>query len=150
MRTIAVDCDLRRIHAWDSESGMVCYKAPDLGYLFEYIFAQDADTRVLFEIVGPIMHREGDARKLHHTHRWMIYNAAMAAHLDRWLREKGYDSPLVATSTAWTRGYTEKERHKIACADARNHDLRECQSMLAFHRAYPKPWVPLPAFLEAL
>ncbi len=167
MSVLAIDIDLGRITAVHSELGAIChgvepfFGAPMLGKA-----ASEADT-ILVEIAGPIMHHE----ESHSHRRWMIYNAVVAAKIvsafDR------YAPVLVATSTAWTKGYSEIERDAIAGIHplkyktvtrtkagkskvtrepiwAEPHDCREARCMIYFFLRDPKPWVPLDQYLKAL
>lgn len=144
---VAIDVDLRRIHAWSSKFGKLCYEEEDPFTVIKELDKLDpAPDLVLIEVAGPIMHREGGRQRMHHTHRWMIWNIAAVTTLANCLG----DVVLVAPSVKWTMGYTEKVRHKIAKADASNHDLRECQTMIAMYIHTPQQWVPYNKFLEEL
>lgn len=143
MSVIAVDCDLRRIHAWCSERGRVCYKAPDIQRILDYTRATDT---VIYEIAAPIPFRDGNHRKFL---SWMAYNNAIAGALHELCCAKSF---LVAGSTVWTLGYPEKDRHLLAGLDTKkdNHDLRECQAMIYFYSTNPGTWLPYPKYLESL
>jgi hypothetical protein len=56
--TIAIDCDLRRLHAWGTGCRRVCYNAP-LAQAIKHLQARRAavtDLVVLFEIASPIVY----------------------------------------------------------------------------------------------
>ncbi len=148
-RTIAVDCDLRRIHAWDSESGKVCYRSPDIGDLLRHV-DQVAPKLVLYEIASATDYTDAHSAAIRYNkRRWMLYNMYTAGTLYHMLAIRGVDM-LVSPSQLWTKGYSEEQRKEIAKCDASNHDLRECQAMLFFHSNSPKQWTPLTTFLQRL
>ena len=147
---IAVDVDLRKITAVN-ESSVICDRAPDLPCLVSPF------ETVLCEIAGPVMH-SADGRDAcpPGKRRWMLYNAAWIGGFAR------TNKVLVATSTAWTKGYKEAQRHAIAGMIPLKHkkdgspvykyahDVRECFAMLHFYHLDPKVWVPLSEYLENL
>lgn len=141
---IAIDVDLRRIHAWSRDHGPVCYKQPDLGLLLAKI--QPTPTTILMEVASATSYQDGDARKLFQKRRWMIYNMAIAGEFS--VRVARQHTFLVAPSSAWTKGYPEAVRQKMAKADAKNHDLREVQTMIYFHSIHPTAWVPYAEYLN--
>ncbi len=166
MSVLAIDIDLGRCTAVDSEHGLVCHLANpiDMGTGLAHAAAR-AET-VLIEIAGPIMHHE----ESHSHRRWMLYNVAVASMLS--IAWAGKDV-LVATSTAWTKGYSEIERDAIAGITptkyktvtrkkagksvvtrepiwAECHDVRECRCMIYFHARDPKPWMSLTQYLKEL
>jgi hypothetical protein len=147
--TIAIDCDLRRLHAWGTGCGRVCYNA-SLAQAIKHLQARRAavtDLVVLFEIASPIVYGSAqEAReRAYNTMRWAIYNAFAAGRI-----AAVFPGLLVAPSSAWTESHSEKQRHAMAATTASNHDLRECQAMLSFYRRNPVKWVPYHAYLEKL
>lgn len=113
---------------------------------------------ILCEIAGSIMHSvDGRDACPPGKRRWMLYNMG-------WIAQLAVTHPnvLVATSTAWTKGYKEAQRHSIAGMDPLKftkaghpvykyaHDVRECFAMLHFYHLDPKVWVPLSQYLENL
>lgn len=140
---VGVDIDLRKIYAWHSSHGALVNGTDDVGELFRALAAKPA--KILVEIAGPVDYSDNKAIA-HNKRRWTIYNVARAAMLHTMLP----DIVLVAPSSAWTHGYPKDVRHKLAKADAKNHDLRECQSMVWSYRMDPTRWRPLPEFLAAL
>lgn len=133
---ISIDVDLRRIHAWSRDHGTVCYKASSVAPLLEFVRSSDEPCIVLMEVASAQSYTDGDAAKLYNKRRWMIYNMAIAGELSVHL------GPLllVSPSSSWTCGYPEKERQLLAKADAKNHDLKECQTMIDFYRRAPNKW----------
>ncbi len=146
---IAVDVDLRRIHAWSKESGEICYKHPSLAVLLDRVNWPDIEQpTVIMEVSSAQSYQDGDARKLYQKRRWMIYNMAIAGELAVYLNTRA--TFLVAPSSAWTKGYEEKARHALAKADAKNHDLRECQAMIWSFGVNRKAWVPYRQYLDEI
>lgn len=162
MSRIAIDIDLGRVTVVHSESGVIAHGAdPDT---INWASCPGADL-ILSEIAGPILHHE----ESHSYRRWMLYNAIVAAQLER-----HFVGPvLVATSTAWTKGYSEVERDAITgilplryknvtrtkggnatvtrvAIWEEPHDVRECRCMLYFHQRDPSPWKPLTQYLKEL
>lgn len=166
MSVLAIDIDLGRITAVDSHRGVLCHGVDPFSAEGRFS-AVDVET-VLIEIAGPVMHHE----ESHSHRRWMLYNAAVASILVSSFVED-IDNVLVATSTDWTKGYSEIERDAVAGIRplkyktvtrkkggksvitrepiwAENHDTRECRAMLYFHARDPKPWKPLDQYLKDL
>ena len=151
---IAIDVDLRKITAVDTEGNVLCDR-DDLGPLA----SRFSFGPVICEIAGPVMH-SADGRDAcpPGKRRWMLYNMGWIARLAA-VRPT---SVLVATSTAWTKGYTESQRHAIAGMIPLKHkkdgtpvykyahDVRECFAMLHFYTLDPKVWVPFNTYLESL
>lgn len=156
---VAIDVDLGRYTAVSSTRGVLAHSEDPLRLSGPEI--SPSETLFLIEIAGPIMHRGGDQRILHHTHRWMIYNAAVVGILAHTF-ERQLDRVLVATSTAWTMGYPEAQRHQIAgiCPKKYSkrgvalydepHDIREARCMIYFYRRNPEVWKPLDQWLREL
>lgn len=140
MGLVAVDCDLRRIHAWSEETGALGTQEANPGFLLTTVAP---GSRVLFEIAGPIHYRDG-AGAAHNLMRWAIFNTATAAAL-----AQAFDL-LVAPSSVWTRGYDVKVRHKMAKCAGKNKDLRECEAMLWFYRRRPEDWIPYNDYINSL
>lgn len=157
---LAIDIDLGRCTAVHSERGVICHGvdmlAPGTG------FNLSAET-ILIEVAGPILHHD----ESHSYRRWMIYNSMTAALLVAALSPLA--KVLVATSTAWTKGYSEVERDAIAgilptkykMVTRKNkitreplwleaHDIRECRCMLYLFARDPKPWKSLTHYLKEL
>lgn len=164
MSVLAVDIDLGRITAVHSEKGVICHGQDPLANPARIVV--DAET-VLIEIAGPILHHE----ESHSYRRWMLYNVAVATVYATAFGP--YAKVLVATSTAWTKGYSEIERDAIAGITplkyktvtrkkanksvvtrepiwAEPHDVRECRCMLYMFARDPKPWKPLDQYLKEL
>lgn len=154
---IAVDVDLRKITAASDESSNVFFDRTDVA---PEIFARVAGPGpILCEIAGPVMH-SADGRDAcpPGKRRWMLYNASWIGQLSAFRP----GSVLVATSTAWTKGYKEAQRHAIAGMIPLKHkkdgtpvykyahDAREVFCMLHFYRLDPTVWVPLHTYLETL
>jgi hypothetical protein len=162
MSTLAIDIDLGRVTAVHSGLGVICH-----GVDPSTVCWPNADL-VLIEVAGPILHHE----ESHSYRRWMLYNVAVAVGLAH-----RYDSIMTpvrfATSTAWTKGYSEVQRDAIAGilplryknvtkkkgSNAtvtrvpiweEPHDVRECRCMLYLHQRDPKPWQPLAQYLKEL
>ncbi len=143
---IACDVDLRRIHAWSRNHGKVCYRSPSIRDLLTFVNSSTDDCIVLMEVASAQSYTDGDAAKLYNKRRWMIYNMAIAGELSVHI------GPilLVSPSSSWTMGYPEKARHALAKADASNHDLRECQTMLNFYDRAPNKWMPYDVFKDEI
>lgn len=140
-RVIAVDCDLHRIFAWDSELGEVCSGERTLDVLCIWLLAQPFDIQVIFEIASPVSGvRESGNSTIYQLTKWIIFNAATAAKLDGFLAGRGRPHLLVAPSNVWTKGYDLAKRHLLAGAKGDNKDLRECRSMLWFYDKDPGAW----------
>lgn len=139
---IAVDCDLGRMHAWSSEAGRVCYNEPLVNIVASHINALGPEL-VLFEIASPVMYGEivSDSKL-----SWALWNMAMAVRLERLLDMQ----MVVAPSHVWTLKHKEAVRHRLAQCLATNHDLRECEAMIWFHRHKPGDWINLTQYLHNL
>ncbi len=150
-RTVAVDCDLRRIHAWDSEVGKVCYKSPDLNDLLRHLeLHRNNEYTVLYEIASATDYTdEAGGAVRYNKRRWMLWNMATAVALSDKLAVRGV-TMLVSSSQSWTLGYSEEQRREICHPDKSNHDLRECQAMLFFYKSNPGLWQPLSQYLSRL
>lgn len=148
MHVLAIDCDLRRLHAVSTVAGRVCYNAPDLEQIRAFL-RTDRPEVVLFEMAGMVYGNKMKNAAIVNYMRWAIYNSVQAGVLnDICLHELGHGA-VFATSAIWTRGYNEKTRHIMAkCAGADNHDIRECRAMLYFHHCEPQRWVPLTHIME--
>lgn len=160
MRTLAIDIDLGRITMVDSVAGVLCHGVDPFDDDAPIKRTVAAPRLVLIEVAGPVMHHE----ESHSWRRWCIYNAIVAAQMvDTFARDD--IKCLVSTSTAWTKGYGEKERHAIAGMlplkhktgkgkkvpiYAEAHDIRECRAMLYFYQRDPTPWKPLDQYLKEL
>jgi hypothetical protein len=149
MRRLAIDCDLRAVYAWDTESGKVCSNAPDVDPVAAHVRANPVDV-VLFEIASPVSGARdavnGNAKN-YQLMKWIIFNATQAMRLTMLLPDTKI---LVAPSNKWTTGFQANARHKLVKATGSNHDLRECECMLWFHSQKPEPWVPLSQYLKEL
>ena len=159
---IAIDVDLRSITAVSTERGILCKQLRVTPDAFQKAYLpclqRWSDILLLLEIAGPVMHG-GTGRDAcpPGKRRWMIYNAAWVSEMCvRW------GNVRVATSTSWTMGYKESERHAIAgvlpmksdksgkAIYAENHDVREVRAMLHMHGVAPQRWSTLYDYLEAL
>ena len=158
MTTTAIDIDLNNFTVVDRAGAIWAHKAPwsERSYVLPRISQYGL---VLIEIAGPVMHHA----ESHSHRRWMIFNVAAAVQLAHMV---GLDRARFSTSTTWTKGYKEEDRHALAgimplkytltkkgkrtpiYADA--HDIRECKCMLYFHAHAPNAWVTLDEFLTAL
>jgi hypothetical protein len=157
---IAVDCDLRRVHAWCSSCGALGTKLGHVGFVLNHWHLHAALPVVtLFEIASPMSmagNRVGGAAMATNVMKWAIFNAAQAMALELGNVTYCHEWPqrgnrvLVSPSSTWTRGYDVKTRHEIANAKAKNKDLRECQAMIHFFGTNPKDWVGLPTYLDEL
>jgi hypothetical protein len=146
MKTIALDIDLNRIHAWSSASGQVCYNAPvpPLERLAEH-------DRILVEVASPFFYMARyNKGEVTNRMKWAIFNGIVTGQIFHYCQmNKIEDRLLVSPSSEWTLGYPEDIRIRIAgVQDKNNHDLRECQSMLFFHGRNPERWKPLPEYLS--
>lgn len=141
---VAIDCDLRRIHAWSARTGKVCYNEPNLARVVDYL-SMNRVTRILFEVAGVTYGDRGPAA-IRSQMRWAEYNLGIAG----WLHAMFSDQFRVAPSSVWTRGFDVKTRHKMSMATAKNKDLRECQAMLWFYAREPARWVSFPEYLNSL
>lgn len=158
---VAIDIDLGRFTVVVENGPVLAHGVDPLSDDAPLELPENVDT-VLIEVAGPIMHHE----ESHSHRRWMIYNAMMAVSV-----MGGYRMPwmnfLFASSTAWTNGFPEAERHAIAGMNplkyrkavkgrkpvpiyAEAHDIRECRAMLDFFRKCPKHWKPLDQYLKEL
>lgn len=135
---VAIDCDLRKLYAVDSNGVVLCNGGTD--------FEMPPHDTILFEIAGEIYQKHFGPQAVVNLMRWSIYNSARAGEFDR--RYPG--RVLVATSAKWSSGYTEEVRQKVAGATARNKHLRDAQAMIYFHRVNPGAWQPLHSYLEKL
>lgn len=168
MSVLAIDIDLGRITAVHSELGVIAHGENPFTPTFfgmKWKAALSAQT-ILVEVAGPIMHHE----ESHSHRRWMLYNVAVAATLaSSWAGK----NVLLATSTAWTKGFSEIDRASIAGIApkkyktvtrkkggrsvvtrepiwAEPHDVRECRTMIYFYARAPEPWKPLDQYLKEL
>lgn len=149
---VAIDCDLRRVHAVDEAGNVLCEAAPDIQAVADAVFMRDAT--ILFEIASAKDYTAGENNKAkdYHKRRWMLWNMAQAVHLTYLARA----TVLVSPSSLWTRGYPREVRHAMAKVSVRGRsaknlkDLREAQCMLWFHEHHPEAWMPLPHYLETL
>lgn len=153
----AVDIDLNRFTTANSQGGIHAHSAPWTEV--RNVFPRAApDGVVLIEVAGPVMHH----KESHSHRRWMIFNVAAAVELAHIV---GLDRARFSTSTVWTRGYSEEQRHALAGifpykrkvtrgksipVYADPHDVRECQCMLYMFSVNPKAWVTLPDLLASM
>lgn len=148
MHRLAVDIDLRRIHAWSSDSGRVMYKEPDWFAAAHAIKDMWPDV-VLFEIASPTMYDRNPGR-IRNRLRWALWNISAVSSMVHEL-ESGFGLDcLVSPSSLWTKGHAEELRHQLTKTTAKNHDLRECEAMLYYHSIHPEAWVPLPDYLASI
>lgn len=145
---LAIDIDLRRVHVvlvHGSERSVICVDAPveKAMPLVRGITLFYPQMPVLIEVADPTVYSGMNQRG---RLAWMVYNS--------WATAKITDAlplgtnVLVAPSSAWTCGYSEEVRHKmagvvpLAKTKAQNHDLNECQAMAWFYRERPNKWTP--------
>lgn len=145
---LAVDCDLRRVHAVDAAGQVICSQAPDIAPVEAWAYANRNGT-ILFEIASALDYTDSKA-VAHQKRRWTIYNVATAARLDAHCTQLGGPVVLVAPSHAWTQGHPLARRHLLAGCTQRQKDLREAEAMHWFHRHKPQDWRPLWHFLATL
>ncbi len=147
--TMAIDCDLRRVHAWCDQCGEVSKAHPNLGKILQH--CDKHSGTVLFEISSPVGYGHIESRAAAHVWtRWALWNISTGTFLDSVLRIGGKYELLVSPSNLWTHGYTLKVRHAAAQASASTKDVRECQTMLWMHQHQPTDWIPLAQYLENL
>lgn len=148
---IAFDVDYKRIHAWSTKIGRVCYNAPDWAEFADTIFMHDI---ILMEVFSPNFYQEMSGSKskeraiITNKMKMALFNARICGELFSWLRFKHGELTtgkfLVAPSSAWTLGFPEDVRHDMAGVTGQdNHDLRECRAMLFFHSRNPGQWQPV-------
>jgi hypothetical protein len=146
----AVDLDINRAHAWSNRHGKVQYNAVLDGDFVAALLASNPTT-ILIEVPGPALHRGAGHSSAYGSIRWMIHAGMAAGWLWARLLQAGYQGPILAApSTRWTRGYTEKVRHKLAGTLAPNHDLRECEAMIWFYIQDPTQWKPMHQYFKEL
>jgi hypothetical protein len=157
---VAIDIDLRSITAVSTTRGSLCkqYAIHPAAFYKAFLSSSPEEILVLCEIAGPVMHATSNRDACPPgKRRWMIYNAAWVSELCAL-----WENTRVATSTAWTKGYTEAARHAIAGIHpiktdkngrsiyADPHDVREVRAMLCMHHLAPQAWVPIYDYLEKL
>lgn len=141
--TLAVDCDLRKVFAYDSDAKRVVANGEaDITSVILWCRRQVAPT-VLFEVASAVDYTNSKAIA-HHKRRWTMFNIAMAERLSQWC------DLHVAPSSAWTKGFDVKARHRMAKCILPNKDLRECEAMLWFHAHEQRAWVPWAQYLREL
>ena len=152
---IGIDCDLREL-TWVASNGVQFRDTiPQLGVtklcaLLAGLTIDETAT-ILFEIAGAVDYTDNKGAA-HNKRRWTIYNVAMAQHIHETFQRgpRFRHHFLVAPSSAWTKGYPEKQRHKLFNCDGATHDLRECQAMIGAFKRDPSAWRQLPTYLESL
>jgi hypothetical protein len=116
--------------------------------------AHDHDEAlILFEVGSPASMAGGRVSSnavAFNLMKWVIFNTAKATELAIWVNRWPHIKMKVSASSAWTLGHDVKRRHLISKADAKNKDLRECQSMIYFYERHPTAWCSLDTYLEAL
>lgn len=145
LNLVGVDIDLRKVYAWHSERGAIVNGVSDVEDLLVGLVAGADKPMLLVEIAGPIDYSDNKA-VAHNKRRWTIFNVATAAALDAAMPGR----VLVSPSSDWTHGYPSEARHRLARADAKAYDLRECQAMIWSYQLAPTRWRQLPAFLAKL
>ncbi len=152
---IGVDVDLREM-TWVADNGTQFRDTvPQLGItkLCALLASLPLDVvaTVLYEIAGAVDYSDNKGTA-HNKRRWTIFNVAMAQHLHDTFHRGPYfrHHLVVAPSSVWTKGYPEKQRHKLFACDAATHDLRECQAMIGAYKRDPAGWKPLPDYLYSL
>jgi len=151
---IGVDCDLREI-TWKADTTVFPGEyqgaaAPGIAALVHYLGSEELPATILYEIAGAVDYTDNKGAA-HNKRRWTIYNVAMAARLHELFTAKLFKhTMLVAPSSAWTGGYTEKQRHLLYKCTASTHDLRECEAMARSYRRHPDKWTPFNLYIENL
>jgi len=156
MSVIAFDVDYKRIHAWSTKIGRVCYNAPDWRPYADTIASHDA---ILMEVFSPTFYQEStgsrskDKAIITNKMKMALFNARICGELySYFIQRYGHafaDRMLVAPSSGWTLGYPEDLRHEMAGVTGQdNHDLRECRAMLFFHSRNPKKWQRVADYYE--
>jgi hypothetical protein len=152
---VAIDIDLRRIHAVQMRGinpSVVAIDEPDYRNVVRLISLLSTRT-VLIELASPMLYSGRiDKKRL----AWFIWNVAAATRIVDDLTALRIPV-LVAPSSKWTRGYAEEARHKMAQVEyfpdytkKQNHDLSECQAMIWFYLKAPHDWVTLGDYLAGL
>ena len=149
MRVIAIDCDYKRIHVWDTRDGMLFKNEPDWDVVLDRLVLVPDKTPILLEIANPRIHAKSShitTGEASNRMKWALYNLSFA----HFLQKRLCDQLVVAPSSVWTNGYGKKERQIMSGATATTHDLREAQTMAWFYKRQPGKWLTLPAFVERL
>lgn len=135
----AFDVDLHKVYAINTD-GVVLFNG------FRGIPIWKASGITLVEVASPVSFGRGGTKEgtMYNLGKWAIHNIAIAAAMAE------YTDILVSPSDAWTMKYTPGERHKLARADAKKYDLRECQAMIWSYTVNPKLWVPWFDYIESL
>lgn len=150
---IGVDCDLHRLHAWDSNDGLVCKNAPTILPIVTKVaeYARVGKTcLVLFEIAGQPYANKFTPGAMRNWTRWAEFNVASALRLECMLSPLPRASLLVATSDKWTKGYELHVRHTVAKCRASSKDVREAEAMIFFYKNDPGKWQTIDQYMEAL
>lgn len=158
MRLLTCDIDLRRCHLYDAtDEELLCLDATPVE-LVQAIMqrARGSDITLAVEVAGVIMHGPQQSH-MQRRMAWSLYNIAVVARLAQFAEAMDSVTMLVATSTKWTKGFTEVRRHKMSGAEdeqgftkAQNHDIKEMKAMAWFFRRDPSAWVPFGRYLECL
>ena len=146
---IALDVDLQAIYAYCSECGVVADEHEYLSAVKMHVegHAQDKPL-VLCEIAGAVDYSDNKAIA-HNKRRWTIWNVSTITELNEFCKKFKVEL-LVSPSSKWTHGHDSKVRHALVKAQAKNHDLREAESMIWFYRQSPADWTSLRDFLEQI
>lgn len=144
MSVTAIDCDLRNLHAWNSEVGMVGTHFPEFS---EEVLGPPGVRTVLFEIASPTFYRDGKGAA-YQLARWVIFNVCQAARIHA--RSIDRFEFLVSPSSVWTKGLDRSIRHRLCSAKGKNKDLRECEAMIWFYQHEPTLWSPFTRYMEDL
>lgn len=142
MKILAFDIDLNRIHAVSSEFGIICCNSTEIPY--DAIIRHD---RLLIEVASPTLYLKSPY-ELRNRLKWVIYNSMIAGRIYEFYTPN--DAILVSPSSLWTCSHDEPMRHSIAGVSGDNHDIRECKTMLFYHKTNPEKWVSFEQYFEQL
>lgn len=148
MSVLSLDIDLGRIHGWSSERGQVMYKDTDVNWN-----EVDQHQVIIAEIASPVFYaKQYNKAEITNRMKWALFNGCTVGRVYQYLCGKQQGTKLlVAPSSAWTLGYPEDQRNRIAgCHGENNHDIRECRCMQFFFKTNPGQWKSLPDYLASL
>jgi hypothetical protein len=150
---IGVDCDLHKLYAWDSTSGLVCKAEPSILPIVNRAaeYSRVGKTcLVLFEIAGQPYANKFTPGAMRNWTRWAEFNVASAFRLECRLAALPRVSLLVATSDRWTKGHELHVRHAVAKCRASSKDVREAEAMVFYYKNDPSRWQTVDQYMEAL
>ena len=110
---------------------------------------------VLMEVASPIIYGTKTKGELYNRIKWAIYNSMVAGQIYSLIQQRQLTMGvrpdlLVAPSSAWTLGYKEEIRHRIAGITGDNHDIRECRCMQYFYGTNPEKWTTFEKYFGSL